>query len=161
MTMFDRKGMIATLCAAVLAAALLALMVTRPADAAFPGMNGMIAFYTGGDVWTMNGDGTNPTKLTNNYNAEANPTVSPDGSRIAYEFLHGIWVMNSDGSGKRALTDGTATDEDPTWSADGTRVAFARNGDIWAVNVDGSGVTNLTNSPNNQEFDPAWSPTRA
>jgi Tol biopolymer transport system component len=158
MTKLDHKGIIATLCTAVLAAVLLALAVTAPADAAFPGTNGRIAYYTGGDVWTMNADGTDPTRLTTNYNAESNPAVSPDGSRIAYEYLHGIWVMNSDGSGKRAVTDGTASDEDPTWSADGTRIAFARNGDIWAVNVDGSGATNLTNSSNNQELDPAWSP---
>ena len=144
--------------AVVLSMAVLLMAASGPARAAFPGTNGKIAFYTGGDVWTMNGDGTNPTKLTSNYNAEANPTVSPDGSRIAYEFLRGIWMMNSDGSGKRALTDGTATDEDPAFSADGTRIAFTRNGDIWAMNVDGSGVTNLTNSPNNQELDPAWSP---
>jgi hypothetical protein len=158
MTKLDHKGKIATLCTAVLAAVLLALAVTAPADASFPGTTGKIAYYTGGDVWTMNGDGTSPTRLTTNYNAEANPTVSPDGSRIAYEFLRGIWIMNADGSGKQALTDGTATDEDPAFSADGTRIAFARSGDIWAMNVDGSGVTNLTNSPNNQEFDPSWSP---
>ena len=157
-TKLNHRGRMAMLFAVVMAVAALLMAGSGPAQAAFPGTNGKIAFYTGGDVWTMNEDGTNPTKLTSNYNSESNPAVSPDGSRIAYEFLRGIWVMNSDGSGKRALTDGTATDEDPTWSADGTRIAFARNGDLWAMNVDGSGVTNLTNSPNNQEFDPAWSP---
>ena len=158
MTKLDHKGTVATLCTAVLAAILMTLVATAPADATFSGTGGRIAYYTGGDVWTMNGDGTGPTKLTANYNAEGNPTVSPDGSRIAYEFLRGIWVMNSDGSEKRALTDGAVTDEDPAFSADGTGIAFARSGDIWAMNVDGSGATNLTNSPNNQELDPAWSP---
>ncbi|HET7272315.1 MAG TPA: hypothetical protein VFI90_14685 [Rubrobacter sp.] len=159
MTMFDHKGMIATLITALLAALLLALTVTGPADAAFPGTNGRIAFYTGGDVWTMNGDGTGATKLTTNFNAEGNPAVSPDGSRIAYEFLRGIWVMNADGSGQKMLTDGNATDEDPTWSADGTRIAFSRNGgDIWVMNADGSGLTDLTNTPSNSERDPAFSP---
>jgi Ca2+-binding RTX toxin-like protein len=159
MTKLDHKGMIATLCTAVLAAVLLALAVTAPADAAFPGTNGKIAFQRDGDVWTMNGDGTGVTKLTTNYNGEYNPAVSPDGSRIAYEFLRGIWVMNADGSDKKMLTDGNATDEDPTWSADGTRIAFSRNGgDIWVMNADGSGLTDLTNTPSNAERDPAFSP---
>jgi Tol biopolymer transport system component len=148
--------------AALLASAAVLAAAAGPAGAAFSGGNGKVAFYRNGDVWTMNADGTGATKLTTNYNAESNPAVSPDGSRIAYEFLRGIYVMNADGSGQRMLTDGsTATDEDPAWSADGTRIAFSRNGaDIWTINADGSNPTNLTNTPstNHDEVEPAWSP---
>lgn len=134
----------------------------EPARAAFPGTNGKIAFYKEGDVWTMNPNGTSPTRLTTNYNAEANPAVSPDGSRITYEFLRGLWIMNSDGSGKRQLTDGSvATDEDPTWSADGTKIAFVRNADVWSINTTGEGLRNLTRTSEDEEFDPAWSPSGA
>ena len=143
----------------ILAASVLALAATeRPARAAFPGTSGKIAFYRDGDVWTMQENGAGATKLTTNYNAEDNPTVSPDGSRIAYEFLSAIWIMNSDGSGQRALTSGTPRDDHPAFSADGTRIAFARSGDIWAMNADGSGQVNLTNTPNNEELEPAFSP---
>ena len=111
--------------AVVLAVAALLMAASGPAQAAFPGTNGRIAFYTGGDVWTMDGDGTNPTKLTNNYNAEANPAVSPDGSRIAYEFLPGIWVMNATGGAKTNLTNDNGTsDKRPSFSPDGTRILF-------------------------------------
>jgi Tol biopolymer transport system component len=159
-----RIASIRTLCAflaAVLAATLLALVAAPgPAEAAFEGGNGKIFFHRSGDVWTMNADGGGATQLTNNYNAEGNPAVSPDGSRVAYEFLRGIWLMNADGSGKRMLTDGSVgTDEDPTWSADGTRIAFTRDSeDVWVMNADGSGHKNLTNTAQGDEIDPAWSP---
>lgn len=145
--------------AMLVAALLLALTATAgPAGAAFPGTNGKVAFYTQGDVWVMNADGTLPTRLTNNVNTEGDPAVSPDGSRIAYEFTRGIWVMNADGSAKKMLTDGAAVDENPAWSAEGARIAFSRNGDIWAMNPNGSGQRNLTNTPENAERDPAFSP---
>ncbi len=145
--------------AALLAATLLAFVAgTKPAGATYPGTNGDIAFYNDGDVWSMNPDGTGRIKLTTNYNAEDNPTFSPDGSRIAYEFLRGIWLMNANGSGKRALTDGMETDEDPTFSPDGTRIAFSRNDDIWRINADGSGPKNLTQTASFSEHDPAYSP---
>ena len=151
----------ATLAAFVASVALLAA-VAGPSEAAFPGGNGKIALHRNGDIWSMNADGTGSTRLTTNYNAESNPAVSPDGSRIAYEFLRGIWVMNANGTGQRMLTDGqAATDEDPAWSADGTRIAFSRNGaDIWAMNADGSDPVNLTNTSgtSDDEIEPAWSP---
>lgn len=106
----------------------------------------------------MTPDGSGPTKLTTNVNTEGDPAVSPDGSRIVYEFFGAIWVMNADGSGKEALTDGAVTDEDPVFSGDGEKVAFTRGGDVWAMNADGSGQANLTNNPNNQERNPSWSP---
>ncbi len=78
------------LLAALLASGAVLAAVAGPAEAAFVGGNGKVAFYRSGDVWTMNAGGTGATKLTTNYNAESNPAVSPDGSRIAYEFLRGI-----------------------------------------------------------------------
>lgn len=135
-----------------------------PAQAAFPGAQGKVFFGHDGDIWTMSANGTGATKLTTNLNAESNPAVSPNGSRVAYEFFSGIWVMNADGSSKKMLTDGLAVgspDLDPAWSADGTRIAFSRGGDIWSMNANGTGQTNLTNTSGNEEYDPAFSPAGA
>lgn len=157
-----------TLAMAALAATLLVLVATvKPAEAAFPGKNGKIVFESGRsgyvDIYAMNPDGTGLKRLTTDGNAETNPAVSPNGSKIAYEFFRGIWTMNADGSAKKRLTDGTLTDRDPTWSADGTKIAFTRilsSGDweIFVMNADGTGLKNLTNTPSNQERDPAFSP---
>lgn len=159
--------LIAALLALSLAAILLALVETKPAEAAFPGKNGKIAFYRDGDVWTMNHSGTGVARLTTDYNAEANPSVSPDGSRIAYEFLRGIWVMKVDGTAKRQLTDGATTDEDPAFSADGTKIAFSGalicphtiGRDIWVMNAtDGSEKTNLIDDEDTTDVKPVFSP---
>ena len=144
---------------AALAAIILALASgTQPAKATFGGTDGDIAFYRNGDVWAMGANGNGARQLTTNYNAEDNPTYSPDGSRIVYEFLRVLWIMDADGSDKRQLTVGGLTDEDPTFSADGTRVVFSRNRDLYEINVDGSGLRNLTNTSNFEERDAAYSP---
>lgn len=155
---FMKRMATAAIPAAILAIAILGILTSRPAEAAFPGENGRIAFYTGGDVWTMKPDGSGAMKLTTNVNTEGDPAVSPDGSRVVYEFFGAIWVMNADGSDKTQLTGGATTDEDPVFSGDGEKVAFTRGGDIWAINADGSGQANLTNTPNNAERNPSWSP---
>jgi hypothetical protein len=72
---------LALLAAAALAVGLLALVATvEPAEAAFPGQNGKIAFestFRPGDssteIYVMNADGTAPTRLTNNQTADVAP----------------------------------------------------------------------------------------
>ena len=87
------------------------------------------------------------------------PTVSPDGTTIAFVRLGEIWLMNVDGSNQRQL--GTpASGSDPTWSPDGARIAFVRNlggtnNEIFMMNADGSQQTNITNDAGNDLL-PAW-----
>ncbi len=104
------------------------------------------------DIYVVNSDGSNLTQLTDHRYAEANPTWSPDGSRIAYTRMDNgfedIFVMKADGSGQVNLTNHRATDRVPHWSPDGTRIAFYsdRDGDedIFVMNADGSNLINLT-----------------
>ena len=62
----------------------------QPAEAAFPGSNGKIAFtrissgYGEGDVYLMNPDGSGVERITTSAGSEAQPVVSPDGTRIAF-----------------------------------------------------------------------------
>jgi Tol biopolymer transport system component len=87
-----------------------------------------IVFNRGGEIWTMNADGSDQKQLTQASEPDFAPVWSPNGRMIA--FLRGtppqLYVMNVDGSGKRALAPSPAWELDPDWSPDGKRISFAR-----------------------------------
>ncbi len=153
-----------------LAAALGWATCTSPAWAAFPGMNGKIAFEANRDasreVYVTNADGSGQTNLTNNLDEDDDPRWSPDGTKIVFaretaSSDEDIYVMDADGSQVVQLTTHPAQDEDPSWSPDGTKIVFQSdrdgNGEVYVMNADGSGQTNLTNSPFGED-EPHFSP---
>lgn len=52
------------------------------------------------------------------------PALSPDGSRIAFEFQQQIWVMNVDGTEPEATVRGGSRFRFPAWSPDGNAIAY-------------------------------------
>ena len=72
----------------------------RSAEASFPGQNGSVAFERFGDVYLTSPDASVERKI-DVAGVQANPAVSPDGTRVAYEVGRGIWVKNADGNGGR------------------------------------------------------------
>ncbi len=142
------------------------LAAAAPADAAFPGQNGKIAFVQAGDIWTMNADGSGQVNLTNDAVPQSSPSWSPDGARIAFDQDTGtntrVWTMNADGSGKAMATNGTfPQSRDPAWSPDGTRLVFSNfAGALWTMNPDGTGVVGPITPPlgGNPSL-PEWSPS--
>jgi Tol biopolymer transport system component len=125
-----RIGRSAGLCAAVLGLlGAVAVTAATPAYAAYPGLEGPIAFVNSSQIFTVNPDGTGLVQLTRSGRNFA-PRFSPDGTRIA--FVHqgvsgrtsDLWVMNGDGSHKTRLTHGGGINvAGATWSPDATRLA--------------------------------------
>ena len=136
-----------------------------------PVFNGRIAFLSTRDgneeIYIMNADGTNQTRLTFNSSNDAYPAISPDGSRIAFTSNRNgsseIYVMNIDGSDQTRLTNTTYPYGDyyPSWSPDGSMIAFyssrSNDFDIYTMNADGSDITQLTNAGTFNGY-PSWNP---
>jgi Tol biopolymer transport system component len=169
--------LLAAMAATVLSAGFL-LAGPKPAEAAFPGTNGKIAFVsnrttgTGVDnptgdyeIFTMDPNGTELTQLTDNVVDDEDPAWSSDGQQIAFARNENgyfqIYKMDADGSNQVKLTN-TLDGYSPTWSPDGTRIAFVSlrdgNENVYSMSSsDGSNQIRLTKKFAS-DSDPAWSP---
>ena len=93
------------------------------------------------EIWLSNADGSSPLQLTNNVLLDMRPSISPDGTRVAWNHFPSagdadIWVMGSDGSAQQSLFNGSATDFSPEFTPDGQWVVMASetgDGDIRKV----------------------------
>ena len=129
-----------------------------------------IAFHSNrdgnGEIYVMDANGANQTRLTVNPAADSQPALSPDGTRIAFVSTRSgspqIWVMNAvpNAPAKRLTFDG-ASDSVPTWSPDGKMIGYAGNAtgqwQLWAINSAGGTPVRLLKDAF-QDVEPAWSP---
>lgn len=132
--------------------------------------------YQDGDtseIYIMDTNGSNPTRLTNNTGNDSRPSISPDGSKIVFDHDKGryyeghlivnreIYLMNIDGSGLVSLTDDDYEDYNPSFSPDGAKIVFDSNRgggqEIYKMNIDGSNITRLTTTSATNEY-PSYSP---
>jgi dipeptidyl aminopeptidase/acylaminoacyl peptidase len=92
-------------------------------EPAFSPDGSKIAFRSARDgnfeIYSMNADGTNPVRLTENEAIDRDPTYSPDGSRIAFSSIRDgnfeLYYMNADGSMETRITTNTFEDARPSW----------------------------------------------
>jgi Tol biopolymer transport system component len=153
---------------------LASLVFAVPAQAAFPGANGKIAFTSDRngtkDVWTMNADGTGQALIQSDGTEDfydPYPAWSPSGQDIAFmhdyrPFNHqgNVFVMDASGGNLRQVTSGFEYDNSPTWAPDGTRIAYSTSGVLMITSFPSSGSPQTLASPGSSEYDwdPDWSP---
>jgi Tol biopolymer transport system component len=123
------------------------------------------------DIYVIDADGTDLTRLTDDPAPEYQPTWSPSGDRIAFVRSSGgtageaplIFTMAVDGSDIRKVSSGEGgSDSSPSWSPDGSRIAFVgfrfENTGIWVVDAIGSNEHQLVGQDWYSVQDPVWSP---
>ena len=116
-------------------------------------------------LFIMNQDGGNLTRLTGDDDNDVGPHWSPDGSRVAFVSdrdgnLELYTIAVADRTVHR-LTNDLDIDTEPTWSPDGRQVAFVSlrggNRDLYLMDSDGDNLRRLTQHPASDTY-PRWSP---
>jgi TolB protein len=117
-------------------------------------------------IYVMNADGSNQTRISFGNGRYSTPVWSPDGKNIAFTKQAGgkfaIGVMKPDGSGERILTEGFHN-EGPTWAPNGRVLMFFRDqpgeqGGPQLFSVDITGYNEQQVPTPEFASDPAWSP---
>ena len=130
------------------------------------------------NIYLMDADGRNPTKLTDDLFHDDRPSWSPDGKKIAFAaYLRpqedwrktGIFVIDANGRNRINLTQNpNARSSHVSWSPDGSRIAYTASPkpllihapfNIHVMNADGTNKVMLTKEDRwAYEWAPCWSP---
>ena len=149
----------------------LVVVAAAPAQAAFPGRNGLVAYYQD-DVGGLEDHGISTETLSGRgvrgplgpSCAEGrpdpcprHPAWSPDGRRLAFDLDGRLGVMDADGGNVTMLSFPGITASRPAWSPAGDQLVFqgltaAQPPGLYIAGADGSGLRRLVRGSH-----PAWS----
>lgn len=142
-----------------------------------------IVFGHAGRIYVVDANGSKLQSLSGSFEPaglysqtaeiDFSPSVSPDGSRVAFttlryatgelrEHTYEIATQAIDGSDRRRLTNNAWNDVSPAWSPDGSRIAFVSHREdgprVFTVAPDGSDERSATPAVKAQLNAPVWSP---
>ena len=119
------------------------------------------------DIWKIRPDGNDLTQLADLPGDQVDPTVSPDGTMIAFEDRDtetdngDISIVGINGGPVTNLTQTNGKDFSPSWSPDGEEIMFGSTrtgGGLFTMAADGSGVTEVPHSDGIGEA--VWQPAQ-
>src|SRR2546422_5721332 len=165
----------------------IAFVSSRHDPAADPAVDAQRAWLAA-EIYLMDGDGSNPRRVTENSSYDGFPALSPDGTRIVFDSnrmraegeafnTSDLFVMNVEGTGQTPLMRGSSA----TWSPDSRKIVFhasasgtgkpinslpgaaTTDSDIFVMTIDDflkkrARPKNITNNPAAIDDDPDWSP---
>jgi Tol biopolymer transport system component len=119
------------------------------------------------EIYSMNANGSNLTRLTNNAAEDSGPAWAPDGQHIAFSSRgggrFGIYLIDTSGGDDHLITP---SGNDPSWSPDGSKIVFndldpqPNNAfALYLINSDGSNRHRLTNNGSIDSVTGVWQTT--
>jgi len=108
-----------------------------------------IQSYSGGTfhIWTMLPNGTRRKQITTGHGDDREPSISPDGTTIAFasdrafKGRYDIWTINIATGALKQVTSSDADEFEPTWSPDGTSIAFVSGAGIVGRSIESIGLS--------------------
>lgn len=102
------------------------------------------AVQSGGGIFKIDNTFQSINRLDKNLNTPKQPTISPDGTTIAFILNSHLWTMGIDGMNAKQITTSDQTEIYPAWSPDSKWVAVNNGGcDIFLVPIGGGSAIDL------------------
>jgi TolB protein len=116
------------------------------------------------EIWVMDYDGANQRQVTHQNSISLSPSISPDGTRLAFSSLTksgwDIFMFSLDLNRMVSFPRFGGTNLSPAWSPDGVHMAFAssRSGDsnIYICDANGANLRRMTSGKGLPDVSPTW-----
>lgn len=97
-------------------------------------------------IYKVSSDFTTMERIDPNLSNVSQPSVSPDGTKIAFIRDGKVWTMGTDGSNPQLLNSEISNFAMPTWSPDSKYLAVTSSGSIHIIDFAELTITKLSNA---------------